>query len=327
MNRKNYDLVDVSKLLLAIFVVSIHAGVPVAGWLGRLAVPYFFIISGYFYFKKYNLLNDRTLKIKSFISYSKRIAMLLAVWDVMYLPLITYKIYASGNFSITKTGVQLLLGQLPGFGVAWYLSASILGLGILLLMINFWGTKVTFTIALFMEVFFIILCGYHSFTMQWTEMLDFGLMNNLVFTFLRSWFYLILGYWLSTHIDEIKSNFSNFVIPGLGVLLLEHFVINKYGTWYGGPGTDETLFVPIVAFCVAVFTLKSNIKIKNATMLRELSTFIFLAHLGALGVPKLISKIFWDVNVTWVNWIVATALLVVIYLVLSKNRKIIKLLI
>ena len=45
MNRKNYDLVDVSKLLLAIFVVSIHAGVPVAGWLGRLAVPYFFIIS------------------------------------------------------------------------------------------------------------------------------------------------------------------------------------------------------------------------------------------------------------------------------------------
>ena len=51
MNRKNYDLVDLSKFILAILVVSIHAGVPVAGLFGRLAVPYFFIVSGYFYFK------------------------------------------------------------------------------------------------------------------------------------------------------------------------------------------------------------------------------------------------------------------------------------
>lgn len=55
MSSKNYDFVDLTKFILALLVIAIHARVPVAGWLGRTAVPYFFIMSGYFYFR--NIIN------------------------------------------------------------------------------------------------------------------------------------------------------------------------------------------------------------------------------------------------------------------------------
>ncbi|WP_164239028.1 acyltransferase family protein [Weissella cibaria] len=327
MNRKNYDLVDLSKFILAILVVSIHAGVPVAGLFGRLAVPYFFIVSGYFYFKKYNLLTDGSVKLKSFVAYSKRIAILLFVWTAMYLPLIAYKFYLSGNFSIVKVGFLTIMGRLPGFEVAWYLSASILGLGILLLMVHFMGAKLTFGITILFELFFIALCGYHGILVQWNEAFDSGLINILAFTFVRSWFYLMVGYWLSIYIDEIKQNLVLPIVPILCVFLLEFVVISKYETGYGGPGTVEFFGVPVLATCVAIVTLKSNFKVRNTATLRRLSTFIYLSHFAVLNLIAIISEMFLNIGPSWVSWIVATVLVIAVYFILSPQKKVISLLV
>ena len=324
MNRKNYDLVDVSKFVLAILVVAIHAGVPIAGWAGRLAVPYFFIISGYFYFKKFNGLSDRREKIESYLIYSKRIFYLLLIWLILYMPLVVYRIYVTGDFSVTRIGISFLIGRLPGFGFSWYLCASVFGLGTLLLMMRYLGTKITLFVAVFFEVLCILLSSYHVLLLQWKNLFDFSSLNSLVFVFSRSWIYFILGNWLSKNLNKIKLNVNPFVLPGLAIVLLEHFLINSYGFCLGGPGTDESFFIPLVAFCFAVAVLKSDVKIKNAALMREMSTFIYMAHGGALVLQKSISHIcsFTMNNLT--AWICATLIVFLAYYLMSRNEKVIK---
>ena len=59
---KRYNSIDVFRLVCAIMIVSIHtqplsdinsfAGYFASGIITRFAVPYFFVVSGYFYYDK-----------------------------------------------------------------------------------------------------------------------------------------------------------------------------------------------------------------------------------------------------------------------------------
>lgn len=48
--KKVYKCVDLFKLLAALGVVAIHSWIPILNTLGRLAVPFFVIISSFFFF-------------------------------------------------------------------------------------------------------------------------------------------------------------------------------------------------------------------------------------------------------------------------------------
>ena len=64
MRDQNYDLIDLFKLIMSVGVVSIHIGVPGLKTIGRLAVPYFLIVSSYLFFIKYKTLDDNGKKKK-----------------------------------------------------------------------------------------------------------------------------------------------------------------------------------------------------------------------------------------------------------------------
>ena len=56
LKTKNYDILDLTKLILSIMIVAIHTSLlptVLYPWL-RLAVPLFFIISSFFLFNKVN---------------------------------------------------------------------------------------------------------------------------------------------------------------------------------------------------------------------------------------------------------------------------------
>ncbi|NFA02539.1 acyltransferase family protein [Weissella cibaria] len=325
MNRKNYDLVDLTKFIQAILVISIHAGVPGASWIGRIAVPYFFIVSGYFYFKKYNQLLSNTERLKSYFGYSKRILGLLMIWNLMYLPLIVYNIISKGNFSIVETGFLFLIGRLPGLGVSWYLCASIVGLGTLLLMMHLFGNMVTFVITIIIEVGLILFSGYHSVLSNISYVFDDEILNNIMYSFIRSWLYLFLGFCLSKHLDRISFVSKKCISVVLAVYLIEHFYLNVFDVWTGGVGTDETLFVPLLSFCIAVYTLKSKLTISSTLLLRRLSTFIYLAHSGVLTLHESLIGGNFILNINVVKWIITFIVVCAIYYILSRRSALIKL--
>ncbi|RCK08025.1 hypothetical protein DTW93_08685 [Lactobacillus delbrueckii subsp. bulgaricus] len=70
-NRQTtYKGVDVLKLLAAIGVVGIHVDAHYSPLIGRLAVPCFLLISGIFFFRKYDFLDEES-KTRYLNSYLK----------------------------------------------------------------------------------------------------------------------------------------------------------------------------------------------------------------------------------------------------------------
>ena len=56
--KKLYKGIDVFKLIAALGVVAIHTEINFLDVLGRLGVPFFVIISSFFFFKHYFYLGD-----------------------------------------------------------------------------------------------------------------------------------------------------------------------------------------------------------------------------------------------------------------------------
>lgn len=138
----------------------------IASGITRIAVPTFFLISGYFLRNK---LNDTSYLWK----YAKRILLLYTVWQLIYLPdLIHY--YQLGWFSKTN----LLLKLIYGYWHLWYLLATAISVGLLCLSRNYSIGFKTFLIVLFLGI------GY-----TYQIAIQSGYIHNLDFQF----FYEIIG--------------------------------------------------------------------------------------------------------------------------------------
>lgn len=160
MSNRSASL-DVLKLSLAFLVVALHifpvskmsgiAGLlsyEIASGLTRIAVPTFFIISGYLLRNK---LNDKIYLKK----YCKRILLLYLVWQLLYLPDLIYH-YHINWFSSTALVYKLVYG----YWHLWYLLASVLGV-VLLFFTRNWkpGTKLI-TVFLLFALGYLFQMGY-----------------------------------------------------------------------------------------------------------------------------------------------------------------------
>ena len=89
--RKNLDAADVLKFVLSILIVSTHTSL-FEGYitpLVRLAVPAFFMISGYFFFSKINScdsIEKQRAYLKKSVSHNLK---LYLFWFILLLPLTT----------------------------------------------------------------------------------------------------------------------------------------------------------------------------------------------------------------------------------------------
>jgi len=133
MHRKGYGGIDRFKLAAAILVVAIHTG-PLSAWLpyadfvltgivARLAVPFLFMASGFFFFGK--LSGERRSDSASLRKFSLRVCALYGAGILVYVPFNVY----NGYFD-ESPGIGSILKDLVFDGTfyhLWYLPALILG--------------------------------------------------------------------------------------------------------------------------------------------------------------------------------------------------------
>lgn len=60
--RKNYDIFDLTKFILSLFIVAIHSSIllDILSPCVRIAVPLFFMISSYLFFERKYKMTDTT---------------------------------------------------------------------------------------------------------------------------------------------------------------------------------------------------------------------------------------------------------------------------
>lgn len=271
---KQQSNVDVMKFILSLMVVCIHTGVTSImpadirkffNAIFNLAVPTFFVYSGYFFACKGNLIKKDKL-----IKYLKHIVKLYILWSAIYLP-ICIQVYIGNGYSIQECLLNyssgfFILGQHPYSWQLWYLW-SLIFIGIILYIFELLklGDKVEILLcfALFLifseistssEVYVIrIMCGNcagigYFATGMLLRKINFYSKNN-------NYYYHFLG--------------------GVIIFLLTYDVFESHSTlWNVGR--------IITVACIAFLTLNiPMIKIKNrfSLWLRNTSEWIYLTHL------------------------------------------------
>lgn len=290
-NKKQFAAIDIAKYVSALLVVCIHT-YPFYEisktfnlfWLSticRLAVPFFFVTSAFFFFKKWNQegVNSNELLLK----YLKRLAKLYIVWTILYIP---YSIWDrwDGGFSFIS-----LLSYIRDFLIngsyyhLWFLPALMLSVALVSYIYQKKGLKFVLKVSLGLYIFGYLVNIYGPI---WQDMpivqIFYGFFIKVFGTARNGLFfgpiYVSIGLLLSkTRRLPKRVNIVGFAFAMAGVIA-EAFVYNQIGVLR--ELSSMFLFLVPATYFLVNFLLKVSLPYKPIyKKLRVDSSLIYTSHI------------------------------------------------
>lgn len=262
---KNYNGIDLFKFISSILVFILHSRIfplqavnlnfGITQGICRLAVPFFFVASGFFLFRKMDLYELKTDVIKN---YCFRLLQLFGLWNVLIL------FGETGHFwylSATMVAVVSLSICLKTFKMKVF---SITLLAVLLYIVGLFGDSYSFVIAPLRSVSLI------NYTIAVYESLFQTTRNGFFFGFL----FVVIGA-LFAHYDvkiTAKKAFVGFLLS-LGLLYLEVFLIKNYVS-----SVLYNMYVSLIPATFFLFAFAMNVNLKDRPIYRRLRTVSMLVY-------------------------------------------------
>ena len=155
MENKTYYALDIAKFISALFVICIHTGpfidintdlnFVVVQIISRIAVPFFFVSSGFLFFNKIDF--SRSWKDQDNIfrlrNYMIRLFKIYCIWTLLYLPFTIILLRAREDGMYMHSILQYLRDFFinGSYYHLWFLPALLLAVPFVYLIIGKWGTK------------------------------------------------------------------------------------------------------------------------------------------------------------------------------------------
>lgn len=282
MSRERYDTgIDWLRLAAAILVIAIHTS-PLADFnetgdfiltrvLARIAVPFFFITSGYFLLSRYH---DSDRKLRHFL---KKTGWIYGASILLYLPLN----FRNGYFSQSQLLPELLKDLIFDGTLyhLWYLPASMLGMLIawkLVEKLDFSKGLVMalllYLVGLFGDSYYVVvekLPLLKAFYDRLFELFDYT-RNGLFFAPV----FLILGGFIADERRKLSSVEAGvgFLIS-LGLLLAEALILHRHGFQ-----RHDSMYVFLLPAMYFLFHLILLWKGRRIPLLRPASLVVYLIH-------------------------------------------------
>jgi serine/alanine racemase len=210
MAKPNFAGLDYVKFLAAILVIANHTGpllsydanadFLISGILTRIAVPIFFMTSGYFFFRK--LTGDQANDSRAWLGYMKKIGKLYGIAILLYIPLNLYTGYFTDDFSAYSFFKDIVFDGT--FYHLWYLPALIIGITITYLLYKKMSLTTMLAIAGLLYVIGLFGDSYYGIieNSAGIKQLYEGMFS--VFDYTRNGLfyapiYLVLGAWAAKH--------------------------------------------------------------------------------------------------------------------------------
>lgn len=296
MEKKYYNGIDYAKFICAILVICVHTG-PLLSInenanfflvqiISRIAVPFFFVSSSFFFFKKldYGVGLQEEGNINLLKDFILRIGKLYLIWTVVYLSLLIVS-WIQGGFGITTiirfirdfffTGSFYHLWFLPAvlFSVAfvYYLARKYKVNEILLISLSF------YLIGMIINVYqdFLLMIPGVSFLIKLYLDIFVTARNGLFFGFI----FTAMGYYFAR--KEIVMDFKNATVGAVLsfiLLVLEAYIIS----WLGYMRDLTSMYLMLLPFIFYVFQLLMQFtslhKNEVGVTLRKMSTLIYVSH-------------------------------------------------
>lgn len=288
--RRNYDAIDLFKFLASVMIVAIHTdafldispqlNTILCGGIARLGVPYFFIVTAFFYFNKpVDWANTK--------KYCQRLLTLYLAWFILSIPKTVYDRFICSKVSFGETFFRFVRSFFvtSTFSGSWFLISCVF-CAVLYYRLERLDEKnrSAITIALSVLVYFWI-----TFTSAYGRLIEtvglgrFYRVYELLFanpycSFLVGIPYFAVGRYFSRKREKMtiggRANWLGF-IGSLLLLLLEVYITNTYHLI---KSTDcYLMLLPTAAFLFALI-MGWEIKLKNAMALRTASTIIYFSQ-------------------------------------------------
>lgn len=296
--NSNYNSIDVAKYIASIFIFTMHCNAfedygscsLIFEMLSRWGVPFYFISTSYFLFKKVNTSNE-TSTIKK---YCFRIFSLYSLWFIYNLPSFIYLRFISKSSELISISayLKLFLGFILSstFIGSWYLASCIFSSIFIYCLSKRFSNKSILLISSILYVLCVASSVYGGLLSNtFNRLLSFLCFPLNLFC---GCFYFAIGKYISENESKVLSLFSRKKAICLFCLfyclyILEVLIAKKFAYLRS---TDIGAFTVIIGFLLFVYCLQSECKISNSKQLRKLSTIVYCCQgniLCAKGAFKL----------------------------------------
>jgi len=288
--KPGYPYIDYFRIVAAILVIAIHIS-PfstiyqpldffVTRVLGRVAVPFFFMITGFFFFSS----------SYTFVKLKKMILSLLQIYAIsiiIYLPINIYR----GDFNtINLTHILQDIFFNGTIYHLWYLPAAMMGIVITYLLITYLPVKKALLICILLYIIGLGGDSYYNLISQipliremylwifsWSEYTRNGIFMAPIF--------LYLGY-LMPKGKLRRKGVLVFLISSFVLMFIEAIIIHKTNLYRHD---SMYVFLPIVVFFLIAWLLQY--KGKRNVIAKDLSLYMYLIHPFIIVVVHSVSKL------------------------------------
>lgn len=335
---KRLDFIDIVKFVLAMLIVFLHAK-PFSNELNmlfypllRIAVPVFFILSGYFFFKNCidKSFDEQYCILKIFCI--KNINLYFG-WFILLLP-VTLVARNYFKFGVANGLKEIITAIFFGstFYASWFLSALVLGVCIVFFISKFLGDKVVIIVSF---VAYILCCFSSNYYLGLSDEIQtllniiYPKNNDMYNGFLAGLLWIVIGKFIAIHksfihylkFEGVKLYLSIFV--SIICLYIEQYVIYYFKL---SKANDCYFMLIPTAFFIVISLLQFNIKIKYANYLRDISVVMYCIHLSLIRFFLYVSKkylVLQDTITTRIYiYIIVVILCILIAMCIFKMRKV-----
>lgn len=275
------NALDVAKMFFAIIVVGIHqpiftgdAHVATWLWMGRLAVPFFFITSAFLFF----LRNPGPTELKKYVV---RMLKLYGVWFVIMLPYTIHLRYVVDYSLAGNVAHFLQLFLLDStFRGSWFLSALLIVIPLVYYGERKLGLRWMLAIAVVVELFLVSYAWRFAMPTNVADALTAFTHNfpDVHCSFLAAMIYVVIGCIIARRWTSVSQLSARRLWAAAVVLtaLMAAWIIAKEKCWH--IDTRTVVRVPAVtAVFLAVVRSEVNLKLPYRA-LRKMSTIVYISH-------------------------------------------------
>lgn len=305
--KKVYWFVDVVKLVCAVLVICIHTNplssyskalnFVLVNYFARIAVPFYFITSGYFLFRKTDLKN---FKPQITLNWAKRIFSMYLFWTIIYFPLSVYSVFKKGENIISAMAEWLHSTIVTGsYTHLWYLNASVVSV----LLLTFLLTKkisvkgiLLITVILYCmgllggQSYFWVIVPLNKidllwFTLKWIQKIIITTRNGIF----EAPIFMSIGMILAHKSIKINLRYS---VLGF-VMSLLFYAIEVFTIYHINRIEAPSIYIGIVPASFFLFCLSTQIQIKYRKifkLLRPMSILIYLSQYYSIWIAAVLGK-------------------------------------
>ena len=294
IKKEQYAALDVFRIVSAFLVVSIHTSVfyslnntadfILTRIIARIAVPYFFMLTGYFMYK--HIKEGDKDYIKAFL---KKIGVIYLISILIYLPLNIYSGYFKRGNIIFEVIKDILFDGT--FYHLWYLPAVMTGVLIVWFLIRKFKLSVCLVITSFLYMAGLFGDSYYGLVKSIHPIESiYRIIFNISDYTRNGIFFAPVFILLGAIIREGKTDKLNFKKAGFiisfSLLLAEGLIL-----YDSGLQRHDSMYIMLIPVMIYLFTQLLSVKGKEHKSLRNISLIIYIIHPWMIVFIRGIAKI------------------------------------